>query len=104
MQRPVKCPVQACETDRVFITAVIPLEFGLTSFEGIFGLYAIKLYGYGPERVGTIIVMIGVISATMQSALTGPLSRRWGEAYIIKVSLVVCAIGFVFMLRTRVIL
>jgi DHA1 family multidrug resistance protein-like MFS transporter len=77
------------------------LSFGLTSFEGIFGLYAFKLYGYGPERIGTIIVMIGVISATMQSVLTGPLSRRWGEAYIIKVSLIVCAVGFVLMLQAR---
>ena len=77
------------------------LSFGLTSFEGIFGLYAFKLYGYGPERIGTIIVMIGVISATMQSVLTGPLSRRWGEAYIIKVSLIVCAVGFVLMLQAK---
>ena len=77
------------------------LSFGLTSFEGIFGLYAFKLYGYGPERIGTIIVMIGVISATMQSVLTGPLSRRWGEAHIIKVSLIVCAVGFVLMLQAK---
>ena len=77
------------------------LSFGLTSFEGIFGLYALKLYGYSPERIGIIIVMIGVISAAMQGALTGPLSRRWGEAYIIKISLVVCAIGFVFMLQAK---
>ena len=61
------------------------MSFGLTSFEGIFGLYALKLYGYGPERVGTIVVVIGIISATMQGVLTGPLSRRWGEANIIKV-------------------
>ncbi len=75
------------------------LSFGLTSFEGIFGLYALKLYGYGPERIGAIIVMIGFISATMQSLLAGPLSRRWGEAYIIKASLIVCAVGFVLMLQ-----
>ena len=77
------------------------LSFGLTSFEGIFGLYALKLYGYGPERVGTIIVLIGIISVIMQGVVTGPLSRRWGETFIIQVSLIVCAIGFVLMLKAR---
>jgi len=90
-----------CEPIGCLLLLSFLLSFGLTSFEGIFGLYALKLYGYGPERIGTIIVMIGVISATMQSVLTGPLSRRWGEAYIIKVSLVVCAIGFVLMLQAK---
>ena len=75
------------------------MSYGLTSFEGIFGLYALKLYGYGPERVGTIVVVIGIISATMQGVLTGPLSRRWGEANIIKVSLLVSALGFLLMLQ-----
>ena len=75
------------------------LSFGLTGFEGIFGLYALKLYGYGPERLGTIFVLIGVVSAIMQGVVTGPLSRRWGETYIIQVSLLVCAIGFVLMLQ-----
>jgi DHA1 family multidrug resistance protein-like MFS transporter len=75
------------------------LSFGLTGFEGIFGLYALKLYGYGPERVGTIIVLIGIISVIMQGVVTGPLNRRWGETSIIQVSLIVCAIGFVLMLQ-----
>ena len=82
----------------LFLLAFL-MSFGLTSFEGIFGLYALKLYGYGPERVGTIVVVIGIISATMQGILTGPLSRRWGEAFIIKVSLLVSAIGFFLMLQ-----
>ena len=75
------------------------LSFGVTGFEGIFGLYALKLYGYGPERVGTIIVLIGVISVIMQGIVTGPLNRRWGEVYIIQVSLIICAFGFVLMLQ-----
>jgi DHA1 family multidrug resistance protein-like MFS transporter len=77
------------------------LSFALTGFEGIFALYTFKLYGYGPERVGTIIVLIGIISATMQGVLTGPLSRRWGETCIIQISLLVCAVGFVLMLQAE---
>jgi DHA1 family multidrug resistance protein-like MFS transporter len=77
------------------------LSFGLTSFEGIFGLYALKLYGYGPERLGTIIVLIGIISVIMQGMVTGPLSKRWGEAYIIQSSLIACAISFFLMLQAN---
>jgi DHA1 family multidrug resistance protein-like MFS transporter len=77
------------------------LSFGLTSFEGIFGLYALKIYGYGPKTVGTIIVIIGIIMTIMQGVLTGPLSKRWGEAKIIQVSLIVSAVGFVLMLQAK---
>lgn len=77
------------------------LSFGLTSFEGIFGLYALKIYGYGPKTVGTIIVIIGIIMSIMQGVLTGPLSKRWGEAKIIQVSLIVSAVGFVLMLQAK---
>jgi len=77
------------------------LSFGLTGFEGIFGVYALERYGYGPGRVGTIIVLIGVISTIMRVVLTGPLSKRWGEVSIIQVSLVVSAIGFLLMLQAK---
>lgn len=77
------------------------LSFGLTGFEGIFGVYTLERYGYGPGRVGTIIVLIGVISTIMRVVLTGPLSKRWGEANIIQVSLVVSAIGFLLMLQAK---
>ena len=36
------------------------ITFGLTNFEAIFGLYALERFGYGPEQVGTILMMIGI--------------------------------------------
>ncbi len=77
------------------------LSFGLTAFEGIFGLYALERYGYGPGQVGTILTVIGLISALMQGLLTGPLSSRWGEAKIIRASFLGSAIGFVLMLQAN---
>jgi len=74
------------------------LSFGLTNFEGVFGLYAWERYGYDPARVGSILVIIGLTSALAQGALTGPLTRRWGEAAIIRASLAASAVGFVLML------
>lgn len=77
------------------------LSFGLTNFEGVFGLYALGRYRYGPQQVGTILTVIGLTSAIVQGALTGPVSKRWGEASVIKASLLASAIGFVIMLSAN---
>ncbi|MBN1146818.1 MAG: MFS transporter [Anaerolineales bacterium] len=77
------------------------ISFGLTSFEGVFGLYALERFGYGPREVGLLLMLIGVISAAAQGALTGPLTRRWSEATVIKASLLASAIGFPLMLLAR---
>ena len=74
------------------------VSFGLTNFETIFGLYAADKFGYGPQRVGTILVLIGVVSMAGKAALMGPLTRWWGEALIIKVSLLASSVGFVVLL------
>lgn len=77
------------------------VNFGLANFEGIFGLYAKERYGYGPAQVGTIMTVIGVISAIIQGALTGPVTRRLGEERVINLSLIGSALGFVLMLAAR---
>ena len=74
------------------------VSFGLTNFESIFGLYAAQELGYGPERVGTILAVVGLVSTLGKAVLIGPLTRRWGEAPIIKVSLAASAAGFVILL------
>ncbi len=74
------------------------VSFGLTNFEGIFGLYALEKFNYGPQRVGTIMVVVGLVSALTQGLLTGPLTKHWGEAVVIKLSLLASSIGFVVML------
>ena len=74
------------------------LSFGLTAFEAIFGLYALERFDYGPKRVGTILMVIGFVSAVVQMSLTGPLTKRWGEATVIKVSLLLSTVGFPLML------
>ena len=77
------------------------VNFGLANFEGIFGLYTKERYGYGPTQVGTIMTVIGVISAIIQGALTGPVTRKLGEERVINLSLIGSALGFVLMLAAR---
>lgn len=77
------------------------VSFGLTNFEVVFGLYALERYDYNPRQVGTILTAIGLASAVVQGALTGSLTRRWGEAALIRVSLLGSAVGFVLMLQAE---
>lgn len=73
------------------------LTCGMMIFYGIFGLYALERFDYGPEEVGTIFMVVGLVSAVTQGALTGPFTKRWGEAAVIKVALLASVIGFILM-------
>lgn len=77
------------------------LTFALTNFEAVFGLYANDRYGYGPQTVGWILTLVGVTSAVMQGVMTGPLTRRFGEAAVIKAALVGSAVGFFLMTQAN---
>jgi DHA1 family multidrug resistance protein-like MFS transporter len=74
------------------------VSFGLTNFQGIFGYYALKKFGYGTEEVGWILTIVGIVAALTQGVLTGPLTKRWGEATVIKATLLASAITFVPLL------
>jgi DHA1 family multidrug resistance protein-like MFS transporter len=82
---------------RVLLLVTALMSFGLTNFEGVFSLYALERYGYGPQRVGFILMLIGLTSAIVQAGLTGPLSRSVGEVNILRGSLLVSALGFIAM-------
>jgi DHA1 family multidrug resistance protein-like MFS transporter len=47
------------------------------------------------------MVAIGLVSAAVQALLTGPLTRRWGEAVVIRVSPLDVSAGFLVMLLAR---
>jgi DHA1 family multidrug resistance protein-like MFS transporter len=77
------------------------VSFGLTNFQGIFGYYALKKFGYGTQEVGWILTVVGLVSALTQGMLTGPLTKRWGEAVVIKVTLLASAITFALLLTAN---
>ncbi len=74
------------------------VSFGLANFEAVFGLYAALKFGYGPERVGAILSVIGIVTTLGKGALTGPLTRRWGDPPVIKASLLAGSAGFIVLL------
>jgi DHA1 family multidrug resistance protein-like MFS transporter len=74
------------------------VSFGLANFEAVFGLYAAEQFGFGPERVGTILVVVGLVTTLGKGALTGPLTKRWGEVLVIRGSMIAGAIGYLVLL------
>jgi DHA1 family multidrug resistance protein-like MFS transporter len=77
------------------------VSFGLTNFQGIFGYYALKKFGYGTEEVGWILTVVGLVGALTQGVLTGPLTKRWGEATVIKATLLASAVTFGLLLTAN---
>jgi DHA1 family multidrug resistance protein-like MFS transporter len=72
-------------------------SFGLTAFFGIFGLYALQKYDAGPEAVGGIMMVFGLVTAVSQGLLAGPLTKRWGEKIVIQGALAATAAGFLLI-------
>jgi DHA1 family multidrug resistance protein-like MFS transporter len=71
---------------------------GLMIFANVFGLYALERFNFGPQEVGVMMMVLGLVSAIAQGGLAGPLTRRWGDQVVIKFGLLATALGFGLML------
>ena len=74
---------------------------GTTNFESIFSLYAVEALDYGPERIGAMLTVIGVVAMIGRGVLTGLLTRRWGEPIVIQCALLAGAVTFVLLWLAR---
>jgi DHA1 family multidrug resistance protein-like MFS transporter len=75
--------------------------FGTSNFESIYSLYIVNKMNYTPEQVGAILTVVGMVALIGRGLLTGLFTRRWGEASVIKASLLMAALGFVFLLNAH---
>lgn len=67
--------------------------------ESIFGLWTQARFHWGPREVGSAFAVVGVVAATCQLVLIGPLSRRFGEARLLAFGMALtaaCLIGQTF--------
>jgi DHA1 family multidrug resistance protein-like MFS transporter len=71
---------------------------GTSNFEAIYSLYMAKTLGYPAERIGIILTVVGGVALVGRGLLTGVFTKRWGEAAVIKASLLAAAAGFGFLL------
>jgi DHA1 family multidrug resistance protein-like MFS transporter len=84
----------------LFFTALM-INFAMTNFEGIFPFYAENRFGFDEFTVGVILTVVGVVSFVVQGGLTGVATRRFGDVWVIKVSLAASAVGFIIMLLAQ---
>ncbi len=77
------------------------VTFGTANFEAIFGLFALDKHGYGPEQVGAILTVVGIVALIGRGLLTGVVTKWWGEPKVILISLLTGAIGFVLLLLAQ---
>jgi DHA1 family multidrug resistance protein-like MFS transporter len=71
---------------------------GLMVFANVFGLYGLERFNYGPEQVGIVMMVMGAVSALTQGLLAGPATKRWGDAWVIRIGLLASALSFGLML------
>jgi DHA1 family multidrug resistance protein-like MFS transporter len=85
----------------IFFFLAFLVAFGMTNFQGVFSLYTIQKFEFTPSDVGTVLVIVGLVSAIVQGALTGPLSKKIGEVPLVKICLVAIAAGFLIILQAN---
>ncbi len=74
---------------------------GTSNFESIFSLYAVQQLGYGPEQVGLVLTVVGVVAVIGRGLLTGLATARWGEVRVIRAALLAGAVVFGLLLLAR---
>jgi DHA1 family multidrug resistance protein-like MFS transporter len=82
----------------VLLLLALLATVGTSNFEAIFSLYAVEALDYGPEQVGAILSVVGVVALIGRGLLTGIFTRRWGEPTVIQAALLAGAVAFVLLL------
>ena len=80
------------------LIAAFVANFGQSIFSGVFGLYAMARYNYGPEQVGTFFMAMGLMYAASQGLVVGPLTKRIGEEKVMVIALLGGALGFLLII------
>ena len=79
---------------RLFALAFISIG-AFASMEAVFGLWTQANFGWSTHEVGLTFIAVGATGLTVQLLLIGPLSRRYGEARVIVLGMVVLGLSMV---------
>jgi MFS transporter, DHA1 family, tetracycline resistance protein len=70
---------------------------GASMMDSTFALYAFKEHGFGPNDIGFLFTYMGVIMAFVQGGAIGPLTKRFGDARVLRAGILFYIIGLGFM-------
>jgi MFS family permease len=68
---------------RIAILLFFVLTLAATQTETAFALFLESRHGYGAREAGLLLGFTGLVMAGVQGGLIGPLSRRFGEAWLV---------------------
>jgi len=77
---------------RLFALAFIGIG-AFASMEAVFGLWTQANFGWSAHEVGLTFIAVGATGLAIQLFLIGPLSRRYGEARVIVLGMVVLGVS-----------
>jgi MFS family permease len=79
---------------RLFALAFIGIG-AFASMEAVFGLWTQANFGWSTHEVGLTFIAVGATGLAVQLLLIGPLSRRYGEARVIVLGMVVLGLSMI---------
>jgi DHA1 family multidrug resistance protein-like MFS transporter len=85
----------------VLMLLILIISFAMTNFQGIVGLYAMQRFDFNTRQVGAIWMVVGGVMILGQGVLSGRLAKRYGELRIIRLSMLLGALGFFLLLLAQ---
>jgi DHA1 family multidrug resistance protein-like MFS transporter len=82
----------------ILLLLILIINFGLTIFQGIGGLYVLDRFNFDTRQMGMMWMVVGGVMVLSQGLLTGPLTKSIGEVWLIRLGMLVGAFGFVALL------
>ncbi|WP_449252835.1 MFS transporter [Brevundimonas naejangsanensis] len=86
---------------RVLMVSLIYLA-GFSAMEAAFGLWAEHRYAWTAREVGLSFMIVGLISAVNQGLVAGRLARRFGEARVLAVGILLFGLSMVLQVAAPV--
>ncbi|MBI6874752.1 MFS transporter [Clostridium aciditolerans] len=84
----------------LFVFAFI-MNFAMAIFESTFALLVANKIGFGPQQMGTIFALLGIVGVIVQGGLIGRLVKRFGDARLMKTGAWMCGIGFLMIILSN---
>jgi len=74
------------------------LNFTMSMFETTFAMLAAAKVGFGPRDMGITFAIFGIFAVIVQGGLIGPLTKKFGDAKLVKAGAVLCAVGLILII------
>ena len=82
----------------ILLLLIFLMNFGLAVFQGISGLYMLNKFNFDTRQMGAMWMVVGGVMVLSQGLLIGPLTKFIGEVWVIRLGMLMGALGLVALL------